>query len=289
MKFRLIIFGFLAVVSLACNRLDRESDNVISFVPDIGFETRVSGSSFEADDVIGVFVTQYSGEEAPVLQLGGNYASNVPVTYDGKAWTSTPKLYWGDGKMDVYAYYPKMNVSSISECPFSVALNQSASSDNPSMSAIEASDFLWTKAIGLTRMESVPLVFSHKMSKVVVRLQKGKDYEGDLPSKATLLIHNTIPDALVDLSTGDVIKSPKSTVQTITAHSDGNGVYSAILVPQMLTNRVPLFELVCNDVSYLVESKFNFKSGICHTINLTLSDNPEKVLISIGGEIVGWN
>lgn len=42
-------------------------------------------------------------------------------------------------------------------------------------------------------------------------------------------------------------------------------------------------------VSYLVESKFVFRSGMQHTINLTLNNNPDMVRIEIGGEIEnGW-
>ena len=197
--------------------------------------------------------------------------------------------FTSQGKLDFYAYYPRMDVNSIEELPFSVSLDQSVPAGETTMSAYEASDFLWTRTLGITRMESVPLVFKHKMSKIIVNLQKGIDYEGDLPSDAILLIHNTIPDALIDLSTGDVVKSPRSVTQTIIAQKEADGVYSAIIVPQMLTNRVPLFELICQDVSYLVESKFNFKSGICHSVNFALSDNPERVKISIGGEIDGWN
>ena len=289
MKNRLFVLVLMTVVSFACSKQVVETTDEISFLPSVDVPTRVSGNSFEVDDVIGLYVTQYEGNISPVLQLGGNYASNIPVTFDGHAWTSNPKLYWGEGKTDIYAYYPKMEVSSIDELPFSVALDQSVAASGSSMDPVEASDFLWTKMTGLSRMDTVPLVFKHKMSKVVVKLQKGDDYEGDFPSDSILLIHNTIPEALIDLSSGDVIKSPKASVQTIVAHPDGSGSFSAILVPQMLSNRVPLFELVCKDVSYLVETKFNFKSGVCHTVNFTLSNNPERVLITIGGEIVGWN
>lgn len=279
MKKIYLILTVLSIVAVSCSKSDVKETNEISFAPTINTPTKVSGGSFEIGDVIGLFATQYEDNVSPQLQLGGNYASNIPVTFDGHNWTSTPTLYWGDGKMDFYAYYPKTEVKSIEEYPFSVALDQREAS----------SDFLWTKSIGLTRTSSVPLVFKHLLSKVVVKLQKGEDYEGDLPANATLLIHNTIPDALIDLSTGDVIKAPRSVSHTITAVQESDGVYSAILIPQMLTNRVPLFELVCKDVSYLVESKFNFKSGVCHTVNFTLSDNPERVLITIGGEIQGWN
>ena len=64
--------------------------------------------------------------------------------------------------------------------------------------------------------------------------------------------------------------------------------FEAIVVPQRLSNRVPLIEVVCGQASYLFESTVVFKSGTVHTVTITLSDNPEKVAIDIGGQIVNW-
>jgi hypothetical protein len=52
---------------------------------------------------------------------------------------------------------------------------------------------------------------------------------------------------------------------------------------------VPLVEVVAKGVSYLYESRFVFKPGVNHLVNLILSDNPEQVKINIGGEVEGWN
>ena len=60
------------------------------------------------------------------------------------------------------------------------------------------------------------------------------------------------------------------------------------MVPQRLTNQVPLVEVVMKGVSYMVESKFVFKPGIQHTLSVTISKNPEQVKIEIGGEIEDW-
>ena len=76
--------------------------------------------------------------------------------------------------------------------------------------------------------------------------------------------------------------------QTIIARQDGDTSYSAIIVPQRIDNRQPLIEVVMNGVSYLFESKFQFKPGTEHLVNLIISDNPDKVKIDIGGEIQDW-
>ena len=138
-------------------------------------------------------------------------------------------------------------------------------------------------------MDAVPLTFKHGLSKLVINLVKGDDYEGDIPAEAVVRIHNTIPTAIIDLATGIVTKNGYESAKSITAKKISNGVYTAIVVPQRLENKLPLIEVLSNGVSYLVESKFVFRSGTQHTINLTLDSNPDKVKIEIGGENVeGW-
>ena len=56
-----------------------------------------------------------------------------------------------------------------------------------------------------------------------------------------------------------------------------------------MENRMPLVEVVMNGVSFLYESKFLFKPGIHHIVNLVVDKNPEQVKIEIGGEITDWN
>ena len=123
----------------------------------------------------------------------------------------------------------------------------------------------------------------------IVNIVKGQDFEGDIPSELTIYVHNTVTDCLIDLSTGDVIKDPYAAAKTVITKKVDNDTYTAIIVPQMLTNKKPLLEITFKDVSYLIESKFQFKTGTHHIINVTLNNNPDKVKIEVGGEIVGWN
>ena len=64
---------------------------------------------------------------------------------------------------------------------------------------------------------------------------------------------------------------------------------TAIVVPQKILNQIPLVEVIVKDVSYLLSSKFIFGSGMRHSLDIVLSDNPNKVLISIGGGVIDWN
>ena len=174
--------------------------------------------------------------------------------------------------------------------PVTVCLDQSTASTATAMGGYEASDLLWARTKGIhASADPVPLVFSHVMSKLTIRLIKGEDYEGDLPSDAEVYVHNTVPTATFDLAAGVVTKAPKGSRASIRAHQDAATLFSAIVVPQRLPNSVPLVEVVAKGVSYLYESRFVFKPGVNHLVNLILSDNPEQVKINIGGEVEGWN
>lgn len=86
-------------------------------------------------------------------------------------------------------------VSSIADFPFEVSADQSTADP------YEASDFLYASATGLTASsEAVAMQFRHIMSKISINLIKGEDFEGELPSTATVYIHNTVTTATVDLS-----------------------------------------------------------------------------------------
>lgn len=247
---------------------------------------RATATAFEENDRIGLFVT---ATDAP-LEISGNYVNNAALTYNGAAWTPAKPIYWNDGTYNVYAYYPYSTpITSVDDAPFTVATDQSVSGSGATLGGYEASDFLWA---GHTKVSAdgkpVSLLFKHRMSKLLIRLVKGEDYEGELPDEAEVYIHNTVPAATIDMSVGIVTKDPHATSQTIKAKALGNQRYTAIVVPQRLDNRQPLVEVVMKGVSYLYESKFLFKPGIQHIISLIITKNPEQVKIEIGGEVENW-
>ncbi|MBE6239594.1 MAG: fimbrillin family protein [Bacteroidales bacterium] len=289
---KIYLLTFAALLAFGCNKIETPEtadDGAMRFNVEYP-ATKATETSFEAGDRIGVYITAYDGNTPLPLQLGGNYKNNNPVTFDGTSWTADPVIYWGEGKYDVYAYYPFMNPQSVDELQFSVALDQRTAETADALSAYEASDFLYAVKRGVTSADGeVRLPFKHKMSKLTVNITKGEDFEGDIPEDMTVYIHNTVTDCLIDLSTGDIVKDPYASAQTVTARKIDAGTHTAIIVPQMLVNKKPLVEIIFRNVSYMVESKFNFKSGMHHVLNITLNNNPDKVNIEIGGEIENWN
>ena len=259
-----------------------ENDGVIHFVVEHpAVVTRATDTSFEEGDKVGIFLT----DQKNAVELAGNYVTNVPLTYQGSVWNTPKPLYWNEGTYDVYAYYPYISsIVSVSDQPFNVATDQDDGI------GFEASDLLWTAKKGVAASNgTVNLQFAHRLSRIQLQLAKSDDYEGELPDEAEVYIHNTVVDGTLDLNVGMVTCERHASAKTIKARSLGNHCYAAIIIPQRLNNRVPLIEVVSHGVSYLYESRFLFKPGVQHNVQLILSNNPDLLKIEIGGEIVDWN
>ncbi len=264
-----------------------------------GAQTKVSGG-FEAGDRIGIFVTDYADDGTPMpLQISGNRATNVAAAFDGQSWTPERPVYWGEGKSDVYATFPRIEgLSDINSQRFSVATDQSSEAKDGAPAAYESSDFLWAKAEGVSRADgAVSLAMRHVMSRLVVRIVAGDKYVGSLPEDATVLLHSTVTDARIDLEKGSVEKDPYGGAKSIRMRNLGirtvGGVdavtYEAIVVPQMLETSVPLLEINSKSVSYLLEDSFSFRPGVSYTYTATLNASTTAIRVDIGCEIDDWN
>lgn len=251
--------------------------------------TRATETAFEGGDKIGLYATEYNGDVASPLQISGNWANNVATTYDGAIWTPAKKIFWSENRMDVYGYYPYMTPTSIDEHLWSVQLDQSTPETADALSGYEASDFLWGKATGVSQTDGdVQLEFKHRCSKLVVKLVKGKDYSGVLPTESELYIHSTVPTATLDFTNGAVTKYIYGEMETIKARRVDDGTFEAIIIPQRMETRRPFLEYIANGVSYLYESTFIFKAGKLHTLELTINSNPDQIEIEVGGNIKDW-
>lgn len=258
----------------------------MTFVVDHPSMVRATDSNFETGDRIGLYV---SAADAP-LEIGGNLVNNEALTFDGSQWTAARTLYWDEGTYNAYAYYPYIkDVSSVEDQLFSVSVDQSTVRTSTSLGGYEASDLLFATSKGVRASdEPVQLTFRHIMSKITIRLVKGEDFEGEMPKNATVYVHNTVTEATIDLQAGVATRHAKAPRQTITAHHDGDNLYSAIVVPQRIENRMPFIEVIMNNMSYLYESKFLFKPGMEHFVNLIIPNNPNSTKIEIGGGIKNW-
>ena len=258
-----------------------------------GIQTKVSSGTFETADQIGLYVTDYINETTPMpLQVSGNRANNSIVTFDGAAWTPEQTIYWGNGKSDVYAYYPYIHdIQDVESQYFEVATDQTGD-------GYEASDLLWAKTEGVKQIDgAVNLQMNHLMSKLTVKIVAGEDYVGSLPDDASVQLHSTVTGARVDFVKASVSKDSYSSAKSIKMKKLGlrmyEGVqavvYEAIVVPQMLERSVPLLEINSKSVSYLIEDPFNFRPGVVYTYTVTLNTSTTAIKVEIGCELEDWN
>ena len=291
----LYIISMLALGFVACQQGGEEQ--ILPSNGEMAFNvatSRVANDTFEAEDKIGVYVTDFVDATTPApLQLSGNRANNEGVIFDGTKWSAERPIYWGEGKSDVYAYYPYIaEVADVDNQPFSVALDQTVEG------AYEASDFLWAKVEGVQQSGgAVSLNMKHQMSRLVVKIVAGEEYIGSLPADATVHLHSTVTDAHISLANGSVVKDPYGGAKSILMRNlgirkfaEGDAVvYEAIVVPQMLETSVPLLEINSKSVSYLLEDMFNFRPGVSYTYTAVLNASTTAIKVEIGCEIEDWN
>jgi hypothetical protein len=284
----LIIIAALPLLALAaCSKSDttgldsREMQFNLSLPA-----TKATASAFESGDKVSLFAVEYDGESVAPVQVGGNFINNEALTYDGSKWSAARTLYWSDKPCDFYGLYPyQSNLTSVDEYPFEVATDQSGD-------GYEASDLLFAKAEKVSRTDgAVNLQFRHILSKLVVKVEKGAKFEGEIPDDIVSHIYNTNVECAVSLNTGSVEKNAFGAKKTITMKKLSNDRFEAVLVPQNLEKTTPLVELTMGGIAYLLNYSLSFRAGYVHTLTVTLNTSPdqEQIEISIDPGTEDWS
>lgn len=245
--------------------------------------TRVNAQGFEDKDALGLYAVNYenSNQTPGVLLDQGNQADHVKYIFDEASWKWTPvkPVYYKDvnTNVDLYAFYPHAEPSSVSAYNFEVQKDQSTAEKEGRLSGYEASDFLWGKAENVTPTESkIKIQLNHMMAGVQVVLKEGDGFDvagdWDLLDKK-VLVTNTTRKASIDLSTGIVtpIGGPQATGIVMCPQSDAS--FRAIVVPQTVEALVPLFDITVGGVTYDFKksSVYTYRSGKLHTFTITVN------------------
>ena len=253
--------------------------------------TRATETAFESGDVIGLYAAAYDGENAMPLQISGNWINNEALTNDGSAWVGRRTLYWADGLMDVYGYYPYMEPTSITKHKWAVQTDQSTPATENTLSGYEASDFLWAKAEGVSSEDgSVQLQFKHICAKMIIKLLKGEDFTEEFTDDTEVFLHSTVPSATIDFTKGYVTKDIYGSRQKIKARRVAADTFELILVPQSITEVLPFVEVVMGGISYMTEDIFSYHPSTEYNVAITLNTSPQNIQIEInvGGSVGGW-
>jgi hypothetical protein len=243
-----------------------------------GLSSRVSDSSYENNDKVGLYVVNYKDGSVGTLLASGNHADNVAFTYSGSSWTSGSSLYWKDDKTkaDFYVYYPYGSVTDVTAHPFSVKEDQS------SVTSYKASEFLYGVSKGVSPTENaVNVTTYHSMSCAVIKLIAGEGFtDSALAAEEISVSLNGLKTAsMVNLQKGEVMASGDAK-QMIPLEEDGT--YKALVIPQTISAD-NFISIVIDGREYkLAEESFTFVSGKRHSFSVTVSKVSNGVNVSVG-------
>lgn len=276
-KLSIIIASLAALV--ACQKeapVTLQDDGQIRF--EFGLpSTKATAENFEAGDQVSVWAVEYASEEAPELQIGGNFLNNEMLIYDGSAWNSSRNVYWSEKPCDFYAVYPYIRPNSVESYIFEIQADQNSPRTADALGGYEASDLLFAKAENVSRADGkVSLKFRHMMSKCIVNVVKGEKFEGELPEDIAVHIYNTVTTADLNLANGSIEKYALGNRNTITMKKLASDKFEAVVIPQNIERRTPLIEISMGGIAYLMEYSLSFKPGYQHTINLTVNTSPDQ-------------
>lgn len=220
------------------------------------YETRANDSGFADGDAIGVYITDYDGENAASLSNTGNRADNMKYTFDEAAykWNPIREVYWKDKTthIDVYGYYPYQSVDNVSAMPLTVATAQNDEGTDGNLGGYEASDFLWGKAEDVAPTASrVNIEFRHRMAGMRITLVEGTGFsDGEwAAADKQVLITGIKNNATVNLSTGVVTANGDMSETGITPYHSGSD-WRAVVAPQEIAAGATLIKVTVGGYAY---------------------------------------
>lgn len=285
---KIIYIVLMACIFAACSEDvtlfgDNASKKVISISAEypVITQTRATDNGFTNNDKVGVFVVDYEGENAGVMALSGNRASNVMLTYNESTdkWSAPMTLYWAtDGTpADIIGYYPFVeNLESTIALPFTIRRDQNGNATETAKGGYEQSDWLWAKATKVSpTSETISLKYQHVMAGLNIRLERGDGFTAEewAQMEKTVLVTNTQLNGFVNLTTGTTTLDPQSFISnSITALTYGDA-WRAVVLPQTIEAGKALISITVDGQSYhLTKSEvMSYLAGKMH--NFTIEVN----------------
>ena len=261
--------------------------------------TRANDYGFVGGDKMGIYIVDRVGGVAGQLGASDNRAQNVLFAYDddNHRWSSPATIYWRDEEtgIDVYGYYPGVNyIESPTSYAFEVQVDQSTEAQNGDLGGYEQSDLLWGKTTSEFTTSQIVLKYNHILAGVRVQLKKGDgitDTEwGKL--KKIVLVENTVPKAIVNLSTG-VTAVDGNDVSVIRMAPQSRDNYRAVVIPQTVAAGKQLLSITVDGKTYShkLGKAMNYQGGKLHNFTMTVSKSADtgdyEIMVTDNG-ITPW-
>lgn len=233
--------------------------------------------------------TTYTGKD---LSLSIDYGTGHPLTNthvkwttpnNGITWMPETQMLWQDAYTPVklYAFAPHTeHASDITAIPFSVAKDQSGELTSSDLVLYHNREFI--PGIGLNEQSAINLELRHRLSKLVVSLTYGSQWDNNPPAISKVTINEILTDVLLDATTGGITAVP-NTKSSIVAFAS-TAAYEAILVPQKVepdTKFITIETAAGNIYNYTVSSPEGITFEADKQYNITLRVGKDKV--ELGG------
>lgn len=311
MKVKRLIFSCLAIASLLTGCLSEPDfepiveggipilvDGSVSQIP-----TKVNAQGFQDGDALGIYAVNYenSNQTPGTLLDEGNQVDHVKYVFDEENWKWNPvrSVYYKDvnTNIDLYAFYPFAEPSSVSAYNFEVQKDQSTAETSSKLAGYEASDFLWGKTENVTPTESaIKVKLHHKMAGVYVILEQGTGFDEagdwDLLDKK-VLVTGTTRKAAINLATGEVTPVGGAQATGIVMAPQSDGTFRAIAVPQTVQAGTALFNLTVGGVTYNLtkDAAYTYEAGKLNKFTITINrkyPSGEYEFVLTDTQIVDW-
>ena len=237
MKKKTYLFALMAMALTLGSCSDNENgiggktSKYITVSTSIGNMTRVAtdengGQKFEDGDEISVYA--WTGDPAGDPETSERVVNNAINKLTNGSWVSTPQMLWKNNRDKHYfiGVYPTAAISDFTAGEYKLDVTKQEDSDL--LVAVNTSGISYNA----DEQQTVPLAFTHVMSKVIVNLQYRNQF-GGTPNVESLAVKNAASDASVNLLTKTV------TVATDAARTDisipvikENEKYESIMIPQ---------------------------------------------------------
>ena len=253
-------------------RPDQKQESV-SFTASMKTLSRATETSFEENDQIIVYAVKDEGNGTE-LKASGNYANYVKYTYRGNKFVNDQGIVRPtEFGVRYFAMYPN-TITSVPTFRFNVKTAQGASGQ------YTMSD-LCTAVSDVTTAKEVNLIFSHRLSHVVVNLQG----EALGTGTATVKLNNVNTGCNVDLNANTFTACESRS--TVYCADNGTNSYKAIIVPQTIETGSPFLTVTLNGKEHTLKatSDINLTSGKQQVFNLTINKDE---IVSFTGNILPW-
>ena len=268
------------VIAASCSNTEEqifpeEGKKSVSFTASMKNLSRATETEFEENDKIAVYAVQEDESGNTILRSSGNYADFVTYTYQGGKFVNEQGIVCpSDFGVRYFAIYPSTAGANVPTSKFYVKTDQSASGQ------YTLSDYC-TAVSDVTMEKNVNLIFSHRMSHVIVNLE-GEGIGAGIP---TVKLNNVNTGCNIDLNANTFTAFESR--NTVYCTDNGTNSYKAIIVPQTIKKGSSFITVVLNGKEFVLdaESDIVLGSGKQQVFNLVIKNGE---IVSFTGSILPW-